>query len=147
MAGLGSGAVDYIVKPFRLGELLARIASHLRFATDVRQRTDPDGVTTVVGDLTIDRAARRVLLAGTEISLRPKEFDLLDRLGREAGSVVTRERLIDEVWDENWWGSTKTLDVHVNSLRRKLGEPSGGPSRITTVRGIGYRLDLAADDR
>ena len=147
VAGLGSGAVDYIVKPFRLGELLARIASHLRFATDVRQRKDPDGVTTVVGDLTIDRAARRVLLAGTEISLRPKEFDLLDRLGREAGSVVTRERLIDEVWDENWWGSTKTLDVHVNSLRRKLGEPSGGPSRITTVRGIGYRLDLAPDDR
>jgi DNA-binding response OmpR family regulator len=142
VAGLGSGAVDYVVKPFRLGELLARIASHVRFAAaNEPAPATAGGPAIVVGDLTIDRAARRVSLGAAEVSLRPKEFDLLERLGREAGCVVTRERLIDEVWDEHWWGSTKTLDVHINSLRRKLGEQPGGPSRITTIRGIGYRLD------
>ena len=75
------------------------------------------------------------------MALRPKEFDVLERLARDAGVVVTRERLIDDVWDENWWGSTKTLDVHINALRRKLGEEPGGPSRIVTIRGVGYRLD------
>ena len=66
---------------------------------------------------------------------------MLERLARDAGAVVTREQLIDDVWDENWWGSTKTLDVHINALRRKLGEQPGGPSRIATIRGVGYRLD------
>jgi DNA-binding response OmpR family regulator len=75
------------------------------------------------------------------VSLRPKEFDLLERLALSAALVVTREDLIDDVWDENWWGSTKTLDVHVNSIRRKLGECAGESSRITTIRGVGYRLE------
>ena len=92
-------------------------------------------------DLRIDRDARRVYQGGAEVALRPKEFDLLDRLARAGGAVVSREQLIDDVWDENWWGSTKTLDVHINSIRRKLGEPSGDASRIATIRGIGYRLD------
>jgi DNA-binding response OmpR family regulator len=140
--GLESGAVDYVVKPFRLAELLARIASHLRLreAITARAELSPDGAY-VVDDLTVDPAARRVLLDGTEIALRPKEFDVLAMLARGAGRVVTRDQLIDEVWDENWWGSTKTLDVHINSIRRKLGERAGTTSRITTIRGVGYRLE------
>ena len=133
------GAVDYVAKPFRLAELLARIESHLRFAAG--QRGSADG--SLVVDLVVDRARRRVHLGAEELSLRPKEFDVLERLAIDAGRVVTREQLIDEVWDENWWGSTKTLDVHINSLRRKLGERPGEPSRITTIRGVGYRLEPA----
>jgi len=140
--GLESGAVDYVVKPFRLAELLARIASHLRLreAISARGEVSPDGAC-VVDDLRVDQSARRVHLAGKEIALRPKEFDVLALLARAAGRVVTRDQLIDEVWDENWWGSTKTLDVHINSIRRKLGERAGTPSRITTIRGVGYRLE------
>jgi DNA-binding response OmpR family regulator len=138
--GLEIGAVDYIVKPFRLAELLARVQTHVRFA---RLHVPPADGDLTVGELTIDVAARRVKLGDGEIALRPKEFDVLVCLARSAGTVVTRERLIDEVWDEHWWGSTKTLDVHINAVRRKLGEKSGGPSRIATVRGVGYRLDAA----
>jgi len=138
--GLEAGAVDYVVKPFRLAELLARIASHLRMREAHSQHSGgPSGIE--LDDLAIDVPARRVTIGGTEIALRPKEFDVLERLARDAGAVVTREQLIDDVWDENWWGSTKTLDVHINAVRRKLGEQPGGPSRITTIRGVGYRLD------
>ena len=86
----------------------------------------------VIGDLRVDRSARRVQCGAAEVALRPKEFDLIERLARNPGAVVSREQLIDDVWDEHWWGSTKTLDVHINSLRRKLGESPGGTSRITT---------------
>ena len=138
---LEAGAVDYVVKPFRLAELMARIRSHLRMRdallTDDPRRTD---VIDLPG-LRIDLAARRVAADGVDVALRPKEFDVLALLARSAGIAVTREQLIDEVWDENWWGSTKTLDVHINSIRRKLGEGAGAPSRITTIRGIGYRLE------
>ena len=141
--GLEAGVVDYIVKPFRLAELLARIGSHLRWRDAVLG--PDDDATTVIGDLAIDRRARRVRLAGREVPLRPREFDLLERLARDAGAVLTREQLIDDVWDENWWGSTKTLDVHINAIRRKLGEPPGDRSRITTIRGVGYRLERESD--
>jgi DNA-binding response OmpR family regulator len=137
--GLEAGAVDYVVKPFHLAELLARIRSHLRFAATVGERRLPGRL--VVGDVEIDAAARRAWVSREEIAFRPKEFDLLHRLATDAGLVVTREQLIDDVWDENWWGSTKTLDVHVNSIRRKLGESPGDSSRITTIRGVGYRLE------
>jgi DNA-binding response OmpR family regulator len=141
VVGLEMGAVDYVVKPFRLAELLARVGAQLRLAR-VRQGNAGDpGRTLTVGDVRIDRGARRVHVGAEEVALRPKEFDVLERLARDAGAVVTREQLIDDVWDENWWGSTKTLDVHINAIRRKLGESPGGPSRITTIRGIGYRLD------
>ncbi len=86
----------------------------------------------------IDRAARRVWLAGARWSLTPKEFDLLAYLAEEPGSVRTREEIIAQVWDEHWWGPTKTLDVHVASLRRKLDDATAW---ITTLRGVGYRLD------
>ncbi len=140
VAGLEMGAVDYVVKPFRLAELVARIGSHLRFAA-VRAENAGAGTAITVGDVTVDRAARRVMVGERELALRPKEFDVLERLVRDAGRVVTREQLIDDVWDENWWGSTKTLDVHIHALRRKMGEEPGGPSRIATVRGVGYRFD------
>jgi DNA-binding response OmpR family regulator len=141
--GLEAGAVDYVIKPFHLAELLARIRSHLRFATTVGERSLPRQI--VVGDVEIDSGARRAWVREQEMALRPKEFDLLLRMASDAGIVVTREQLIDDVWDENWWGSTKTLDVHVNSIRRKLGESPGGPSRITTIRGVGYRLEAARE--
>ncbi len=146
---LEAGAVDYVTKPFRLAELLARIASHLRMR-DALVHTRPGSSAANqaidLGDLTVDVAARRVILDGTEIALRPKEFDVIRVLAEAAGVVVTRERLIEDVWDENWWGSTKTLDVHINSIRRKLGEEAGAPSRITTIRGVGYRLETRATE-
>ena len=147
--GLEAGAVDYIVKPFRLAELLARIDAHVRLrdAATLQQAERRAGADLVVGDLTVERGSRRVLVGGAEVALRPKEFDLLERLARSAGLVVTREELIEDVWDENWWGSTKTLDVHVNSIRRKIGEAPGQPSRITTIRGVGYRLEQEPAER
>ena len=93
-----------------------------------------------MGELRLDRDRRSVTLAGAELDLTRREFELLELLLSEAGSVVTRERLIDEVWDVNWFGSTKTLDVHVSSLRRKLGDDSADPRFIHTVRGVGFRF-------
>jgi len=136
--GLDAGAADYVAKPFRLSELLARIRAQLREA-----EVAPDRHGVAVGDLVIEPGPRRVRLGGDEVELRPKEFDLLLRLARDAGSVVRRETLMTDVWDEHWFGDTKTLDVHIASLRRRLGEAPGEPSRITTVRGVGYRLEPA----
>jgi DNA-binding response OmpR family regulator len=147
VVGLSAGAVDYVTKPFRLAELFARIARHLQMAqttaalhqhvvsSEDQQRAAADGIH-------IDAGARRVWDNGIEVDLRPKEFDLLVRLTAEPGTVVTREQLLTDVWDENWWGSTKTLDVHINGLRRKL-DPTIGVSHITTIRGVGYRWELS----
>ncbi len=132
--GLDAGAIDYVAKPFRLSELLARIRAQLR---------DRHGGRIAVGDLVIEKDARRAHLAGREIALRPKEFDLLVRLAVDAGSVVHRHVLLHDVWDEHWFGDTKTLDVHIAALRRRLGEAPGQSSRITTVRGVGYRMEPA----
>jgi DNA-binding response OmpR family regulator len=131
--GLNAGADDYVVKPFRLAELLARIRARLRGSP-----LTADGPVRV-GALTVDAAARRAWVSDAEVGLRPKEFDLLVLLASEAGHVVQRERIMRDVWDEHWFGSTKTLDIHVSTLRRKLA--ALGPSTITTVRGVGYRLD------
>jgi DNA-binding response OmpR family regulator len=141
--GLEAGAVDYVVKPFRLAELFARVNAHLRMREALVQGGPDASPSVTVGDVVVDRAARRVTVEGRDVALRPKEFDVLERLARDAGTVVSREQLIDDVWDENWWGSTKTLDVHINSIRRKLGEEAGAQSRITTIRGVGYRLERA----
>jgi len=133
---LESGADDYLTKPFRLAELLARLRAHLRRSRP--SEGTPDQL--LVRDLSIDVAARRVTVGRDEVELRPKEFDLLALLAVEAGRVVTRERIMADVWDEHWFGSTKTLDTHISALRRKL-DGTGAPSRITTLRGVGYRLE------
>jgi DNA-binding response OmpR family regulator len=139
---LETGADDYVLKPFGFRELVARIrAVHRR--SNAAARSAPPGEAapraTPTG-LVVDLAARRVTVDGDEVDLAPKEFELLAKLASEVGRAVTRERIIEEVWDENWWGSTKTLDVHIASLRRKLGSPAW----ITTLRGVGYRMDDGA---
>ena len=143
VSGLESGADDYLVKPFRMAELLARVRAHLRRGSSHEVTARP----LEVDDLVIDVGARRCLLRGAELGLRPKELDLLVRLVRTAGVAVTREQLMADVWDEHWFGSTKTLDVHVAALRQKLAdeaqrhEPPARVPAITTLRGFGYRLD------
>jgi DNA-binding response OmpR family regulator len=134
VVGLDAGADDYLGKPFRLAELLARVRARLR-----REREDGERIR--VGAVTVDRGARQAFVSGDELELRPKEFDLLWALAEDAGRVVRREQLMDDVWDEHWHGSTKTLDVHMAGLRRKL-EQAGVEVSIATLRGIGYRLDV-----
>ena len=138
VVGLNSGAIDYLAKPFRLAELLARIRAQLR--SKPYGNSEPLQ-SVALGDLLIDRRARRVWVDGVESDLRAKEFELLVRLADEPGAVVRREDLMSDVWDEHWFGSTKTLDVHICSLRRHLGESASDASRITTIRGVGYRLE------
>lgn len=134
VVGLDAGAVDYIAKPFKLAELLARIRAQLR-----RTEPRPVGLTTI-GDLVVDSDARRVCIGKAEIVLRAKEFDLLVRLVADAGKTLTRETLMSDVWDEHWFGSSKTLDFHVAALRRRI-DGADGVSRISTVRGVGYRFE------
>lgn len=133
--GLDAGADDYVTKPYRLGELLARVRAMLRRGSDARP--------TEINGVRVDETARRAWLGDEELDLTPKEFDLLALLVRQAGAVVPRDRIMEEVWDEHWFGSTKTLDMHVSWLRRKLGDDPGSPRFITTVRGVGFRFETA----
>jgi DNA-binding response OmpR family regulator len=135
--GLELGADDYVVKPFSSRELISRIRAVLRRP---RADTQPSEDPIEVGSLQIDPGARSVTLSGEPLKLARKEFDLLAELARNAGQVVTREDLMARVWDVNWFGSTKTLDVHIRTLRRKLGDDSANPRFIETVRGVGFRL-------
>jgi DNA-binding response OmpR family regulator len=135
VAGLDAGADDYLIKPFRLSELLARIRSHLRRGTTVAPpATEPLSV----GQLRIDRSARRAWLGDEELALRPKEFDLLTLFASHPDVALTRARIMETIWETSWLGSTKTLDTHVLGLRKKLG-----PDAITTLRGVGYRFELS----
>jgi DNA-binding response OmpR family regulator len=136
VAGLDAGADDYLVKPFRLSELLARVRAHLRRAGAADDGHEEDAQL-AAGEVRIDTAARRAWRGDAELALRPKEYDLLALLVREAGRAVTRERIMREVWDTDWLGSTKTLDTHVLTLRGKVGAEA-----ITTLRGVGYRFEL-----
>jgi len=134
VVGLDAGAVDYVTKPFRLAELLARLRAHLR-------RIEPDPPRTTIGPLELDAGARRAWFDGNALELRAKEFDLLAALVANAGRVMRRDELMRDVWDEHYFGSTKTLDVHMAALRRKLGGDRVGAGSITTLRGVGYRLE------
>src|SRR4051794_2806675 len=140
IVGLELGADDYVVKPFSGGEVIARIRAILRRATPAAGDQEPPPEPVAVGDLEVDVAARRAHLKGEELQLSRKEFDLLAELIRHAGRVVTREQLMDRVWDENWFGSTKTLDVHIRWLRQKLGDDPADPRYVHTVRGVGFRF-------
>jgi DNA-binding response OmpR family regulator len=131
VVGLELGADDYVVKPYGLRELIARIRAVSRRAASL----GPTGPLRV-GDLEVDERARRAILDRRELELTPKEFDLLAALARDPGAAVSRQRLLAEVWQTSWYGSAKTIDVHVAALRRKLGDPGW----IETVRGIGFRL-------
>jgi two-component system, OmpR family, response regulator RegX3 len=132
VVGLELGADDYVVKPFGLRELVARIRAVARRAPSPQER----GQTLGAGPVRIDLRGHRVTVDGEEVHLTGKEFDLLVVLVRDAGAVVERERVLREVWNTTWYGSSKTVDVHVAALRRKLGHPE----LIETVRGIGLRF-------
>jgi two-component system, OmpR family, response regulator RegX3 len=138
IVGLELGADDYVVKPFSAREVVARVRAVLR-RTSTTPSPAADGALEV-GDVSLDPATRKVTRAGELVELTRKEFDLLQLLMAKAGQVITRERLIDEVWDMNWFGSTKTLDVHVSGLRKKLGDDTASPRYIHTVRGVGFRF-------
>jgi DNA-binding response OmpR family regulator len=134
VALLEMGADDYVVKPFGFRELVARIRAVLRRAG--LEATERDVTEQHEGRVRVDHRTRQVTVDHTPVQLTPKEYDLLSFLVDDAGAVRTRDEILRSVWDENWWGSSKTLDVHVASLRRKLGDPD----LIETVRGVGYRL-------
>ncbi len=141
IVGLEIGADDYVVKPFSSAEVIARIRAVLRRSEAHADQLDQDlGEPVVVEEMRIDPGTRRAFLGEQELDLSLKEFDLLYELASNAGTVVSRDQLMTRVWDENWFGSTKTLDVHIGWLRRKLGDDANKPHWIETVRGIGFRF-------
>lgn len=137
IVGLGAGADDYVPKPFRLAELVARIKARLRVANAAQQMPRE----LVGGPLRVNTESRRAYLAGEELELTSKEFDLLALLMSKPDATFTREQIMAAVWDENYWGSTRTLDTHISTLRRKIGDDSDPPSLIVTVRGVGFRFE------
>jgi two-component system, OmpR family, response regulator RegX3 len=148
VVGLELGADDYLVKPFSMAELIARIRAVLRRTGD---RTAPPPAATAastairIGDVAIDSAARVATRAGEPLDLPRREFDLLHMLMAHGGTVLARNKLMDEVWGADWFGSTKTLDVHIAGLRRRLGDDAHEPRYIHTVRGVGFRFSSPAE--
>ena len=135
VVGLEIGADDYVVKPFSFRELLARIKAILR-----RGRVTERPAPLEIGDVRLDPAARTVTKDGMPLELAAREFDLLNLLMSHPGEVLRRERIMDEVWDPHWFGPTKTLDVHISWLRKKLEDDATSPRYITTIRGVGFRF-------
>jgi len=144
IVGLNAGADDYVAKPFRLAELVARIRARLRIAEQA-------GATASSGHLSgagidLDLEARRCFVSDadgvrSEVELTTKEFEQLALLMQRPGVTLKREQIMSEVWDENWWGSTRTLDTHTSTLRRKIHDDTDPPSKIVTVRGVGFRFE------
>ena len=142
VVGLEVGADDYVTKPYRMRELVARIRAVVRRrgpAPSAESEVAAGAI--VVGDLSLDPDEHRVLLAGSHLTLPLKEFELLHLLMANAGRVLTREMLIDRVWGSDYFGDTKTLDVHVKRLRAKVEPDPANPTRIVTIRGLGYKLE------
>jgi len=135
VVGLELGADDYVVKPFALRELVARINAVMRRVSQQEGPQEPDPVLEV-GGLEVDRREHRVRVDGRDIDLTPKEFALLELLASDPGAAIDRRRILEDVWGTRWYGPSKTIDVHVSSLRRKLGDPAW----VETVRGVGFRL-------
>jgi DNA-binding response OmpR family regulator len=144
IVGLELGADDYVTKPFSAREVVARIRAVLRRVEPAPEEAADGAVE--IGELRIEPARRTASLAGRPLELSRKEFDVLALLASEAGRVVTRERLLEEVWETTWYGSTKTLDVHVSGLRRKLGDDPAAPRYLHTVRGVGFRLSAPGEE-
>src|SRR5437762_355868 len=144
VVGLEVGADDYVTKPFRLRELIARVRAALR-RVPVDDDDDPDRPEVVeIGEVRLDAGRHEVFVRGLSVALPLKEFELLELLMENAGRVLTRDVLIDRIWGPNYFGDTKTLDVHIKRLRAKLESDSARPTRIVTVRGVGYRYERAA---
>ena len=146
IVGLGAGADDYVAKPFRLAELVARIRARLRVAENTGALARPSGPLVGAG-IELDPAGRRCFVTDpddtsrSEVELTTKEFDLMRLLMSQPRTTLTRDEIMSEVWDENWWGSTRTLDTHVSTLRKKILDRSDPPAKIVTVRGVGFRFD------
>jgi DNA-binding response OmpR family regulator len=143
IVGLEVGADDYVLKPFSARELVARIRAVLRRSRPAEPPVTEEPL--AVGDVRLDPARHEVTHAGRPLDLTRKEFELLRALMQNAGAVVSREQLIEDVWDVNWFGPTKTLDVHVSALRKKLGDDPAAPRYLHTVRGVGFRFASAAE--
>ncbi|MEP4650453.1 MAG: response regulator transcription factor, partial [Ilumatobacter sp.] len=149
IVGLGAGADDYVAKPFRLAELVARIKARLRIAE--QSGAGPSDSATFQGaGIELHPSSRRCFVvgdretdevAGVEVELTSKEFDLLHLLMARPGHTFKREDIMSAVWDANWWGSTRTLDTHVSTLRRKILDRTDPPSKIVTVRSVGFRFE------
>jgi two-component system response regulator RegX3 len=142
VVGLEVGADDYITKPYRLRELVARMRAVLRrVPNESTAVADLDGNTLIVGEVILDPDQHKVLVRGSEVSMPLKEFELLHLLLANAGRVLPRETLIDRVWGTDYVGDTKTLDVHIKRLRAKVEDDPATPSRIVTIRGLGYKFE------
>ncbi|BAN04211.1 response regulator transcription factor [Ilumatobacter coccineus] len=146
IVGLGAGADDYIAKPFRLAELVARIKARLRVAENTGAMARPGGPLVGAG-IELDTSSRRCHVTDsatgerTEIELTTKEFDLMELLMSQPSVTFKRDDIMAAVWDENWWGSTRTLDTHISTLRKKILDRTDPPSKIVTVRGVGFRFE------